>query len=191
MLNSADTWGVADSFEQCERLRRITRETIDRARRIRSEATEMRLQAEQTRADRQQWLSARRREDIASRPVSPLTLPHARTAPAVQLTALAAFVHARLDEEAASADLYHKAGCPAANPPGARGPAPCACGIPHRLHQKIADRRSIARFAETAIRTADHTAPNWPRNEIDALQDLQLLAMAYELHWLWQEEWRP
>ncbi|MFE6159030.1 hypothetical protein ACFQ7F_08950 [Streptomyces sp. NPDC056486] len=220
MLNSADTLGVADSFDRCERLCRTARETIDRARRTQSEAVEIRLRSKQIRADRQRRLSLRRREDGVSELAPPGAIPPGATplgalppsalpldsaAPAVQLTALAGFVHARLDEEAASADLFHEVGCAAGEAPGSLGsPAGCRCRTPHRIdpsrcacraprlmYQEIADRRSIAHISEAAIREADHTAPAWPRNEMNALLDLQALAVAYELHRLWQEEWRP
>ncbi|MFC8124862.1 hypothetical protein [Streptomyces sp. NPDC057302] len=59
------------------------------------------------------------------------------------------------------------------------------------MHQKIDARRNMAHVSETVIREADHAAPAWPRNELNALLDLQALAVEYELHWLWQEEWRP
>ncbi|MEU6677204.1 DUF6221 family protein [Streptomyces sp. NPDC046925] len=191
MLNPVDTFRVADAFERCERLRNKALETIERARQMRSESVEMRLRAAQIRADRKQWLALRRSEDIASRPATPGTLPPGGTTPAVRLTTLAAFVHARLDEEEASADLFHRADCPAPRAPGDSGRPRCDCRTPRRMHQQIADRRSIAHSSEAVIREADHTAPNWPHNEISALQDLQTLALAYELHHLWQEEWRP
>ncbi|MGW6057165.1 hypothetical protein [Streptomyces sp. NPDC055189] len=233
MLNSTDAFaGFAHSFEHCQRLRRLARETIDRARKMRSEAVEMRLQAAQIRADRARWLSARLTEGLANRPAPtgtrpsgthptathspgtyptgtrpPATRPSGKASPAVQLAALAAFVHARLDEEAASADLFHKADCPAAEqtrttdldrtrcpcriPHRTGPPARCGCPTPRLIHQKIDDRRNIAHNSEAVIRQADHTAPNWPHNELNALQDLQTLAVSYELHWLWQEEWRP
>ncbi|MGW5867445.1 hypothetical protein ACWFRJ_35425 [Streptomyces sp. NPDC055239] len=195
MPNSADALGVIDSFERCERLCRTAREVIEKARRTRSEAVEIRLKSKQIRADRQRRLASRRREDGASGPALPIALPLGGPAPVpapLQLTALAAFVHARLDEEAASADLFHDVGCPAAEAPGNRGsPAGCRCRTPRRIHQKTADRRSIAHISEATVREADHAAPDWPRNEMDALLDLRTLAVEYELHWLWQEEWRP
>ncbi|MGW6055367.1 DUF6221 family protein [Streptomyces sp. NPDC055189] len=189
MLNSPDTGGIADSFERYDRLRRRTRAALDRALQVQSASVRVRLQAVRARAARQR-LSARRNQE-ACRPAPPGTPPPDGTPRTVRLTALAAFVHARLDEETAAADLCHEPGCPADDPPGTRAPALCHCRRPRRIRQQIAERRNTARIAETTIRQADHTAPHWPRNEINALQDLQILAAPYELHGLWQEEWRP
>lgn len=191
MGNSLDTSRFVTSFERCERLCRMAREVIDKARQTRSEAVEMRLQAAQIRAERQQWLSVRRRPDGGGEPAPPSALLSASAAPADQLTTLVAFVHARLDEEAACADLFHEAGCAAAGDANSRGPARCGCRAPYRVRQKITVRRTIARLCETAIREADYAAPDWPANEMNALLDLRALAAAYEQHGQWQEEWRP
>ncbi|MFF1693693.1 DUF6221 family protein [Streptomyces sp. NPDC058257] len=191
MPNSVDRLEIANSFERCERLCRLAQEAFGRARQMQSDAVEMRLQAAQTRADRQRRFASPLREDRAAESAPPgAPLPDS-TPPAVQLTALAAFVHARLDEEAASADLFHETGCSTAAVPGGHGPPACGCRTPHRMHRKVAARRSIAHISETAVREADHATPGWPRNEMDALLDLRILAVDYELHSLWQEEWRP
>ncbi|WP_369218535.1 hypothetical protein [Streptomyces flavofungini] len=177
MGTSESAVAVANSFERCERLCRSAREAVERTRRMRSEAAEMRLRAQQTRAELRRRLLPERRDDAPPAP-----------ADVVQLTALISFVRARLDEEAAAADLFHEFGCPASGTGGTYG---CACRAPHRAHQDIATRRHIARVSEAAIREADHAAPHWPFTELNALLDLKALAFAYEVHWLWQEEWRP
>ncbi|MFH8489937.1 DUF6221 family protein [Streptomyces longisporoflavus] len=206
MRGTADAAGFAGLYERCDRLLRSVAETKARARRVRSEAVEARLRSERSRADRAELLSSRsrRREQNASPPARPGApspgparpteppSPAQGTAAAVHLTALAAFVHSRLDEEAAAADLFHEAGCRAAEAPAAaHDTARCGCRTPRRVHREIAARRGIARISEAAVREADHTAADWPRSEMDALQDLRALAVAYELHRLWQEEWRP
>ncbi|MEV8318025.1 DUF6221 family protein [Streptomyces sp. NPDC059900] len=205
MHSTADAARLAASRERCERARRTAAEAVARAIRARSEAIETRLQAAHARALRARS-SSLRLELIASLSTPPGALLYGPPAPppstrlpappddpaaAVHLTALAAFVHSRLDEEAASADLFHETGCRSARAPGLPGAAHCACPIANRLLRDIAIRRSIARISEATIRRADHAAPEWPRNEINALQDLQALAAAYELHGMWREEWRP
>ncbi|MEV1025934.1 DUF6221 family protein [Streptomyces sp. NPDC050264] len=178
---------VADTFERCQQLHRQARETAARARRMRSEAVQIRLKAAKIRAGLRHRRPPRQEENDAS---GSGALPLDSPASAVRLTALTAFVHARLDEEATAADLLHEAGCTTAGAPD-RPLGRCDCRAPHRARQDIAVRRNIARTSETTIREADHAAPAWPHNELTALVNLKALAARYEVHRMWQEEWRP
>ncbi|CAM5594573.1 hypothetical protein SALBM135S_03305 [Streptomyces alboniger] len=189
MRASDSTSGVADSFERCERLCRSAREAISRARQMRSDAVQIRMRAQQTRAELRRLLPERRADGAPDAP--PGTPARDGTGSVTHLTELAAFVHARLDEEAAAADLFHEFGCPAAEAPGHGSTTGCGCRALHRARQDIEIRRRIAHASEAAIHGADHTAPNWPFTEMNALLDLKALAFAYETHRLWQEEWRP
>ncbi|MEV5597151.1 DUF6221 family protein [Streptomyces sp. NPDC052496] len=183
---------VTSTFERCERLCRSARQVTDRALRMQSEAAEARLRAAQMRYDLRRTLSAHRSAVAAERPfpatagrrniLTPPSRPAART---TQLTLLAAFVHARLDEEAATAELFHEAGCP-----GGTGTM-CRCPVPEQVRREIAIRHATARDSEEAILEADHDARDWPHSEVIALLRLKVLALPYELHRHWREEWRP
>ncbi|WP_030374963.1 DUF6221 family protein [Streptomyces rimosus] len=193
MRNSAATWETSTTFERCEQLRRTAREAADRARQMRTEAQQMRQLNAQLRAALQRrppLTNARTRQEAnPSRP--PTDSPPSHPTPAAQLTALTAFVHARLNEEATAADLFHDPGCPAADAFPKDGTTGCDCRVPPRIRQDIAVRRGIAHASETAIREADPRDPGWPQSEMSALLYLKYLALPYELHGLWQEDWRP
>ncbi|MFJ8826599.1 DUF6221 family protein [Streptomyces sp. NPDC102467] len=181
---------VADTFERCEQLRRKARDATAKARQVRFEAVQIRLQAAQIRADLRRRHPQRHGENGVGEPARPSASPLGSTASAMRLAALVAFVRARLDEEATAADLFHEAGCTPADAPDHRR-CRCSCRAPHRTLQDIAVRRTVARTSETTIREADHSAAAWPHNELAALLNLKALALRYELHGLWQEEWRP
>ncbi|MVO89241.1 hypothetical protein GPA10_31925 [Streptomyces sp. p1417] len=186
-----DTSTALNTFERCEQLCRTAREAVGRAREIRSEAVRIRQEAAAVRAA----MRHRRRQDDRSGPARPTGAPApVHSVAAAQLTALAAFVHARLDEEVAATGLFHEPRCPAGRAPGAPdtpGTPGCRCPVPHRMHQDIAIRRSIVHTSQAAIRDADHGSPHWPHDELSALLHLKALALSYETHGLWQEEWRP
>ncbi|KWT62210.1 hypothetical protein ADL21_09235 [Streptomyces albus subsp. albus] len=188
MTGPISTVESARTFARSEELCRKAREAIARAYRIQGKAVEQRLYTVQLRASLSRRRLQLREGDGAGGPDRPCARP---LAPTVQLTLLTAFVHARLDEEAAAADLFHEAGCPATDAAGRTGVARCDCRVPSRIRQDIAVRRSIARASETAIREADPRDPSWPQCEMSALLYLKCLALPYELHGLWQEEWRP
>ncbi|MEU6995865.1 hypothetical protein ABZ953_35085 [Streptomyces sp. NPDC046465] len=198
MLTSADTWGFTNTFERCELLRRAAADAVAKARRMQSESAQIRLRAAQTRADLRRGSAAPPPPvavpEAAARPTAPRpAAPRPDTSsPTVDLAALAAFLHARLDEEAASAHLFHEADCSAVRrAPVGPGPVRCGCLAPRRLHQKISTLRDLAHANEAAVREADPDSPGWPFSELAALLDLQALALPYELHELWCEEWRP
>ncbi|MFF3271830.1 DUF6221 family protein [Streptomyces chrestomyceticus] len=193
MRDAAGTWETATTFERCEQLRHTAREAAGRARQMRTEAQQMRLVAAQLRTAlqcRPPRTDARTAQE-AEPPRPPAISPPERTTPTAQLTALTAFVHARLNEEVGAADLFHDPGCPVADAPPSDGGARCDCPVPPRIRRDVEIRRHIVHTSEAALREADHDAGDWPHSEVGALLYLKALALPYELHWLWQEDWRP
>ncbi|WP_238782868.1 DUF6221 family protein [Streptomyces monomycini] len=176
---------TGNAFEKYERLHRSARQAADRARRMRSEAAAARLRAAQMRRDMKRMLT-RCRSDHADVQRSPATgAPRNSAAPAAQLTLLTTFLHARLDEDGRTADLFHEAGCPGAEASG------CHCLVPQRVRHDVLVRHGLARDCEEAIDDPDHDACDWPHSEMRALLRLKVLALPYELHRQWREEWRP
>ncbi|MFI2242142.1 DUF6221 family protein [Streptomyces chrestomyceticus] len=174
MRDSTGFRGAVAAFGRSEQLCRSARQATGRTRQLRAEAVRIRLEAVRLRAALRHWL-----------------LPPDPVAAAARLTALIAFVHARLNDDAAVADLFHEVGCPAADTPGRAETLGCRCRVPHRIRGDAALRRNIVRMSETALCEADHDAPDWPHSEMAALLHLKALALPYELHELWQEDWRP
>ncbi|GCD40984.1 DUF6221 family protein [Streptomyces paromomycinus] len=186
MHRSIDLHHTANTFETCAQLRRSAREAADRARRMRAEAAEARLRAVRMRQNMERMKSGRPPDAVSGFRRFPATeIRCGATSRAAQLALLTAFVHARLDEEGNTADLFHETGCPDA------GTSACHCPVPERVRHDVTIRHGLARDCEEALRDPDHDARDWPHNELAALLRLKVLALPYELHRQWREEWRP
>ncbi|MEF3115051.1 DUF6221 family protein [Streptomyces chrestomyceticus] len=183
---STDLHHTASTFEQCAQLRRSAREAVDRALRMRAEATEARLRAVRMRRTVERTKARLRSDDAPGFRRFPATeTRRAAVSRTAQLALLTAFVHARLDEENSTADLFHETGCPDS---GASG---CRCPVPERVRHDVTVRHGLARDCEEALHDPDHDACDWPHSELAALLRLKVLALPYELHRQWREEWRP
>ncbi|MFI2238193.1 hypothetical protein [Streptomyces chrestomyceticus] len=186
MHRSIDLHHTADTFEKCAQLCRSAREATDRAVRMRAEAAEARLRAVRMRRTMERMKAGHRSDDAPGCRRLPATeTRRGATARAAQLALLTAFVHARLDEEGGTADLFHETGCPGA------GASECHCPVPERVRHDVAVRHGLARDCEEALHDPDHDACDWPHSELAALLRLKVLALPYELHRQWREEWRP
>ncbi|MFK8844103.1 DUF6221 family protein [Streptomyces sp. Ac-502] len=176
---------TGNTFEKCEQLCRSAQQAADRALRMRSEAAAARLRTLQMRRDIRRMMSRHRPDDTDVQRFPATETSRTATAPTAQLTLLTAFLHARLAEDASTADLFHEPGCPGAEASG------CRCPVPERIRHDALARRGLARDCEEAIDDPDHDARDWPHSEMRALLRLKVLALPYELHRQWREEWRP
>ncbi|MFJ9729576.1 DUF6221 family protein [Streptomyces sp. NPDC101209] len=101
---------------------------------------------------------------------------------------LASFLRARWDEEVADSALFHELDCPAQEA-GAAGRA-CCCPCPARIRARIASQRRILADCEQRI-ARDRGQGCWPLESILAFKAMQALALPFELHPAWQDNWYP
>ncbi|MEU5323993.1 DUF6221 family protein [Streptomyces sp. NPDC021056] len=97
-------------------------------------------------------------------------------------TDLASFVHDRLDEEERDAALFHELDCP--------GRVSCSCPCPARLRDQIAIHRQNLRHCEQRIKRGQEELC-WPLDSFFAFETMKALALPYELHPDWRDNWYP
>jgi hypothetical protein len=101
----------------------------------------------------------------------------------------AEFVRSRLAQEEKQAQLFHELHCPV--PVGRRQFLACRCPCPRRLLERIAAKYAILSDCERQILCLDDQAPGWLIDSLHARQLLGAIALPYELHPDWREQWRP
>ena len=114
-----------------------------------------------------------------------------------RVAAIADFIRDRFDEEERDAGLFHELGCPIpknrdypfSQPADERGR--CECPTPIQLLDLIESRRQIVRDCEQQTLQLDPQSPDWLLLMLYVRQALGALALPYELHPDWREEWRP
>lgn len=101
---------------------------------------------------------------------------------------LVSFFHDRLDEETRDAALFHELDCPVSHTTG-RGR--CCCPCPARLLDQLATFRILFQRCEQRIRNEAEGDVCWPLDSILAFQTMKALALPFELHPAWQDNWYP
>ncbi|UIX34221.1 DUF6221 family protein [Streptomyces sp. GQFP] len=104
------------------------------------------------------------------------------------VTDLASFVHDRLDEEERDAALFHELDCPNSH---RTGRISCSCPCPDRILDRAATRRDLLRRCEQRIRREAEGDLRWSRDSILAFQTMKALALPFELHPTWRDNWYP
>lgn len=104
------------------------------------------------------------------------------------VTDLALFLHERWDEEERDAALFHELDCP---DPHKTGRVRCGCPCPARLLDQIATHRVLLRRCEQRIKREREEDLCWPLDSILAFQTMKALALPFELHPDWRDNWYP
>ncbi|WP_042404908.1 DUF6221 family protein [Streptacidiphilus carbonis] len=109
---------------------------------------------------------------------------------------LVAFVAARLVEAEAQAELFHELTCTVVTalgegPPRLDGRPRCRCPARAQLVARAHALQRVLRDCEQRIHQDDPQDPSWPLGPIFAEVSVRALALPYELHPQWREEWRP
>ncbi|MGW2835773.1 DUF6221 family protein, partial [Streptomyces sp. NPDC001286] len=96
---------------------------------------------------------------------------------------------ARWDEAETDSALFHELDCPGPGMGQTEGGS-CACPCPAQIHARITTHRRILADCEQRMARQAQDAC-WPRQSILAFQAMQALALPYELHPAWQDNWYP
>lgn len=102
------------------------------------------------------------------------------------LVGLSSFVRDRLGQVAEEAVVFHVLVCD----PAVVGVGGCECGCRGRLEAVGGQLRRVDAY-EARLCGCAHGGVGWPWSAVDAGVDLMCMALPYELHPLWREEWRP
>ncbi|MGA5454876.1 DUF6221 family protein [Streptomyces umbrinus] len=102
---------------------------------------------------------------------------------------LVSFLHDRWGEDERDADLFHELGCPASLE--TRRAARCGCPCPAQILDRIAVHRRILIRCEHRMRHEQEQGPCWPLDSVLAFQSMKALALPYELHPAWRDDWYP
>src|SRR5687768_6547969 len=104
------------------------------------------------------------------------------------VTDLASFFHNRLDEEERDAALFHELDCPDSH---RTGRISCSCPCPARMLDRTATRRVLFRRCEQRIKREQEEDLCWPLDSVLAFQTMKALALPFELHPDWRDNWYP
>ena len=108
---------------------------------------------------------------------------------------LIAFVRDRLAEAEQEADLFHELACAAQTRDGQDRSGPgsqrCRCPVPTQLAAHTRTLQRVLHDCEHRIREEVPQDPHWPLDQVFAELTLRAIALPYELHPQWREQWRP
>ncbi|WP_371663008.1 DUF6221 family protein [Streptomyces sp. NBC_00280] len=104
------------------------------------------------------------------------------------VTDLASFLHVRWDEEERDAVLFQKLDCPA---PHETRRVSYGCPCPARILDRIAIHRQIFRRCVQRMKREQDEGLCWPLDSILAFQTMKALALPFELHPGWRDNWYP
>ncbi|MFD4555066.1 DUF6221 family protein [Streptomyces sp. NPDC058469] len=103
------------------------------------------------------------------------------------LTDLASFLHDRWDEEEHDTALFHELDRPIQDGDTRRV---CRCPCPARLLERIATDRHILKDCQQRTER-ERQAAGWPVDSTLAFQTMKALALPFELHPDWRDNWYP
>ncbi|WP_328690348.1 DUF6221 family protein [Streptomyces phaeochromogenes] len=104
---------------------------------------------------------------------------------------LIAFVAVRLAEDESQAQLFHELGCAVAPGPGEVPRRRCHCPTPAWLTARVHALQRVLRDCEKRIRRAGPEDPDRPLGPTLAEVHVRAVALRFEEHPQWREEWRP
>ncbi|GAA3784733.1 hypothetical protein GCM10022403_019290 [Streptomyces coacervatus] len=105
------------------------------------------------------------------------------------LDELVGFLHARLDEDAHDAHLFHELACPCSVTP--MRSAGCACPCPASLLAAVRVSEGILRRYEQQLERERQCGLVWPLESSLVFAVLKAMALPYELHPAWRDSWYP
>ncbi|MFC4608750.1 DUF6221 family protein [Streptomyces maoxianensis] len=105
------------------------------------------------------------------------------------LDELVDFLHARLDEDAHDAHLFHELACPRSVAPDPS--ATCACPCPASLLAAVCVNAGILRRYEQRLERERQCGLVWQLELILVFAGLKAMALPYELHPAWRDGWYP
>lgn len=105
------------------------------------------------------------------------------------LDELVDFLHARLDEDAHDAHLFHELACPRSVAPVRS--AGCACPCPVSLLAAVGVNAGTLRRYEQRLARERQCGPVWPLESSLVFTGLKAMALPYELHPAWRDGWYP